>query len=131
MGSTGRFVLEPFVHTRAQPARVETHAAGRLSVELVDQMVADYRRMARTQGAPWLLRAEGATSIAPEAVSRAVLGLTELGRDRALRRVVAVITVASVKMSASVLAMSLRAAGCPVEVVVVDTLDAAEAQLRA
>ena len=86
---------------------VETTVAGRVTGSMIQTMTTDYRRLGA--GPVWLIRAEGATGYTPEGINAAIAGFPELFKRGGLLRIVAVITAATVRMGAQVVAMSLRA----------------------
>lgn len=107
---------------------VETQIAGRVVGSTIRAMVADYERLGG--GAVWLIRAEAATGYTAEAINEAIGGFGKLFKQGDLRRIVAVIVTPTVRMGANVVAMSLRAAGSPVDIAVVSSLSEAVAALQ-
>jgi hypothetical protein len=111
------------VTSRYNGRLVETSVAGRVTGSMMRTMITDYRRLGA--GPVWLIRAEGATSYTPEAMTEATTKFPELFKRGGLLRIIAVITAPTVRMGAQVVAMSLRAAGSPIDVRVVTTIDEA------
>jgi hypothetical protein len=96
---------------------VETRASGRATGEMIKQMIADYERLGA--GTVWTIAAEGVDSYTSEAMQEAIRGFARLSKERGLKRLVAVLAAPSVRMGASVVSMSLRAAGSPLELCIV------------
>jgi len=117
------------VSSRGGGNHVETQVAGRVVGSTIREMIADYERLGG--GPVWLIRAEGATAYTTEAVNEAVGGFGRLFKERNLRRIIAVIVKPTVRMGASIVAMSLRAAGSPVDIHVVGDAAAATTALEA
>jgi hypothetical protein len=99
---------------------VETAIAGRVTGPMINTMITDYRRLGG--GTVWLIRAESATAYTAEAMNEAIKGFPELFKRGGLLRIVAVIVTPTVRMGAQVVAMSLRAAGSPIDIHVVNDL---------
>src|SRR5262249_32972399 len=93
---------------------------------LVLSWCADYERLGG--GRKWLLLGQEATSYAAEAVGTAVRGFSRLER-LGLELIVAVISNPLGQMGARVLSMALHTSA-HIEVRIVGTLDAAEAELE-
>ena len=108
---------------------VETTLTGRAVGSTIVDIATDYRSLGRA-GRPWLIRAEETTSYAPEAVTQAVTSFSELCAQHGLTRLVAVIKTPTVRMGAQVVSMSLRAAGSPLEILVVDSVEDAQRLLE-
>lgn len=119
----------PSVASQFTGKHVETEVAGRVVGSTIRAMIADYERLGG--GAVWLIRAEGATGYTAEAINEAVGGFGRLFKQGNLRRIVAVIVKPTVRMGASVVAMTLRSAGSPVDIAVVSSLVEAVTALRA
>src|SRR5260370_11708945 len=107
---------------------VETRVSGRVTGDMLRQMIADYERLG--VGPIWSIRAEAVGTYTPDAMQEAIRGFTRLARERGLRRIVALLTSATVRMGASVVAMSLRAAGSRLEVRVGSTKEEAAAAIQ-
>ena len=114
------------VTSRHNGTLVETTLAGRVSGAMIHTIITDYRRLGA--GPVWLIRAEGATAYTAEAMNEAINGFPELFKRGGLLRIVAVIVAPTVRMGAQVVAMSLRAAGSPIDINVISNFaDAAAA----
>lgn len=121
--------MEKNVSTRILASGVvETVISGRATGPTISEMCAGFIRMNRGASS-WLVRAEETTSYAPDAVTQAVTSFAELCSKNGLTRLVAVIRMPTVRMGAQVVSMSLRAAGSPLEIVVVESMAQAEAAL--
>jgi hypothetical protein len=105
------------VESRRGARWVETRVSGRVLAEHIKQMVAGY--VEHGAGALWLVDASETESYDPAAIREAVDSFARLGNDHGLERLVPLITQSGVRMGASVVAMSLRAAGARVQVDVV------------
>lgn len=103
---------------------VETTISGRVAATDIDAMVAGYRQYDRSVGR-WLIRADGATSYAPDAIQRAVAAFGDLHKSLGLTKIIAVLTVPTVRMGASVVSMGLRASGSSLEIIICANIDEA------
>lgn len=108
------------VTSRYNGRLVETTIAGRVTGSMIQTMVTDYRRLGA--GAVWVIRAEGATAYTAEAMNDAIEKFPELFKRGGLLRIVAVIVAPTVRMGAQVVAMSLRAAGSPIDIRVISNV---------
>ncbi len=108
---------EPEVSSARPGAHVETSVSGHVAGQWIVRMADDYERLGG--GPVWLIRGERATSYSADAIREAVRTFGRLARDRGLRRIVAVLASSTIRMGASVVAMSLRAASSTLEICVV------------
>lgn len=107
---------------------VESTLAGRAVGQTIADLTASFVKANR--GRPvWLIRAEETTSYAPDAVTQAVTSFGDLHTKHGLRKIIAVIKMPTVRMGASIVSMSLRAAGSSLEIVVVESVEEAHALL--
>lgn len=104
---------------------VESTITGRAVGQSISDIVTSFRKLNRGRDV-WVIRAEQTTSYAPDAITEAVTMFGELCTRHGLKRIVAVIKTPTVRMGAQVVSMTLRAAGSPLEIVVVDDIDAAD-----
>jgi hypothetical protein len=115
--------------TRVTPKGVvESTIAGRAVGQTITDMVTSFRKLNRGRDV-WVIRAEQTTGYAPDAIAEAVSTFGDLCTRHGLKKIVAVIKTPTVRMGAQVVSMSLRAAGSPLEIVVVDDIEAAEGAL--
>ena len=121
-------MAKELVSSRFNGKLVETALAGRVTASMIKTMITDYRRLGA--GPVWLIRAEGATAYTAEAMNEAIQGFPELFKRGGLLRIVAVIVTPTVRMGAQVVAMSLRAAGSPIDLQVVPDVSAATSKLE-
>lgn len=109
------------VQTRRGAQWVETRLFGRVLAEDIVAMADEF--VARGAGTVWLVDATAAESYDPAAIRDAVEAFSRLSREHGLERLVAWIARPSVRMGASVVAMSLRAIGARMQIVIVEDAD--------
>jgi hypothetical protein len=113
---------------RRAPSLVETTFEGRVTGPMIDEACASYRTLGGRS--TWLIFAEKTRSYSPDAVDRAVKEFAALHREHGLDQIVAIILAPLVRMGASIVSASLRTLGSGLVIHVVDSNDAAQAQLR-
>lgn len=91
---------------------------GRATGDTIAKMVDDFLRCGG--GTTWLIDAGSTTSYSADAVERAVHLFAVLSRENGLTQIVAYIEQPTVRMGAAVVSMSLRAAGSPLHIEIVD-----------
>jgi hypothetical protein len=91
---------------------------------VIRAMVADYERCGG--GLKWLVDASAVKAYRAAAIPVAADEFGRLARQYGLATLIAIITAPTVRMGASVVAMSLRAVGSPLEIVIVATRAEAE-----
>jgi hypothetical protein len=101
------------------PGAVETTVEGRVRASDIDDLVTGFRTIAGGKRVPWVVRGEKVTGYDRDAIERAVVAFSGLVKEALLDRLVAVLPVPSVRMGASVVSMGMRAAGYPLELIVV------------
>jgi hypothetical protein len=118
------------------PGAVESTLEGRIHASDIDELVKGYRSIAGTKVAsgrkvPWVVRGEKVSGYHRDAIERAIHQFSELVRDALLDRLVAVLPVPTVRMGATVVSMGMRAAGYPLELIVVSSEAEVAASLSA
>lgn len=109
---------------------VETVMLARVAdVATIHEMVADFRRCGG--GAIWLVDAAKVEAYRADAIPAAASEFARLVREERLTKLIAVIVAPTVRMGASVVAMTMRAVGSPLDIVVVATRAEAEAMAGA
>lgn len=108
---------EADVTSRRVSGIVETEVRGRVTGETLKQMIAGYESLGA--GPVWSIRAGEVSSYTADAMQEAITGFARLFRQTELRRIVALLGSPTVRMGASVVAMSLRATGSAVEIRIV------------
>ncbi len=92
---------------------------------LIRMMVDDYKRCG---GGPiWMVEASALKAYRADAVTAAATEFAALVRHHGLTQLVAVIVAPTVRMAASVVALTMRAAGAPLDIGVVRTRPEADA----
>ncbi len=106
------------------PGVVVSTLEGRIHAADIDALVEGFRSVAGSRApsgrkVPWVVRGEKVSGYHRDAIERAITLFSALVRESLVDRLVAVLPVPTVRMGATVVSMGMRAAGYPLELVVV------------